>query len=98
MDTAEGPLFFEGEKSRLDPGASDQGDNGVPPLPLPADLQRKKTEIYCSICKDTIETGYNSDRDEWVVKGAIYLEDKYYHSRCWHEGKKRVCLKFYALK
>jgi hypothetical protein len=87
LETPERSLFSNSE--RLVDAISQGGITDGFTLPLPKEMKRG-SPMHCSVCMDTIETGYDGDLDEWVVKGAVLENGKYYHSKCWDEVASRV--------
>ncbi|KAJ3260271.1 hypothetical protein HK103_000906 [Boothiomyces macroporosus] len=39
----------------------------------------------CEICKETIEKFYDDDNDGWMLRGAVKVNDLFYHQTCYND-------------
>ncbi|KAJ3325870.1 hypothetical protein HDV06_002255 [Boothiomyces sp. JEL0866] len=39
----------------------------------------------CDICKETIEKFFDDDNDGWMLRGAVKVNDSYYHQTCYKD-------------
>ncbi|CAI4055764.1 hypothetical protein N7582_000422 [Saccharomyces uvarum] len=44
----------------------------------------------CPICKETVTGVYDEESGEWIWKNTIEVNDKYFHSTCYHETSKSL--------
>ncbi|KAJ3374581.1 hypothetical protein GGF31_007359 [Allomyces arbusculus] len=91
LDTPTGPQFFSTNASSV-PTAS--GGTPAPEsdsdtderVPVPAN----PALLACGVCHEQLETGYDADGDEWVVRSATVKDGVYYHRACAKARAKRA--------
>ncbi|KNE64920.1 hypothetical protein AMAG_10587 [Allomyces macrogynus ATCC 38327] len=86
LDTPTGPQFFSPTTTSGGTPAPDSDSDIDERVPVPAD----RALLTCGGCHETLETGYDPDRDEWVVRAATVREGVYYHRACWKAHAKRA--------
>ncbi|KAJ3359456.1 hypothetical protein GGF32_009382 [Allomyces javanicus] len=83
LDTPAGPQFFSSTTTTTTttsggtpaPNSDSDTDERVP---VPSDMAL----LVCGVCHETLETGYDPDCDEWVVRAATVMDGVYYHRAC----------------
>lgn len=55
----------------------------------PNDVNRR-----CEMCHDQFETLYNDETEEWHLRNAIKIEDRFYHPLCYEDYNKVCSFKF----
>lgn len=75
----------EGNSQEVEDDGSNQKSNLSPPPSCPAgpdDLERS-----CEVCHERFEQYYNEDLEEWHLKLAIKMDDRFYHPLCYEDYK-----------
>lgn len=44
----------------------------------------------CDMCHDQFDTFYNNETEEWHLKNALKIDDKFYHPICYEDYKVRL--------
>lgn len=67
--------------------SSNQRSNLSPPPSCPAGPE--DVDRACDVCHERFEQYYNEDLEEWHLKHAIRMDDRFYHPLCYEDYK--VC-------
>lgn len=75
----------QGDDQNLARGAGNQESLAIVSCPFgPDDVN------FCYACHDEFEQFFNEETEEWQLRSAVRIEDKFYHPICYEDYKVRL--------